>query len=610
MLCCPVRHQAGEPERHPTVGKVNNHLKVARRRGAGVAPRLQFECRMMGADNSRPRDITTKMETPLFLRSSPALRLGTLMAICGMLFFAFLGVRDIWDIDEGEHAAMAQTMLLSGDWITPVFNGIAFFDKPALFNWLNAFSFKLFGFTEFAARLPAALAGLGCVILAWQLGRRLFGEKAGFLAGLILATSLEFMILSRVVQYDIPFTFFVTLSLFCFAMGVHDPGKRRLYFICFYAAAALAVLTKGPIGVILPGMIVVIYLATTRRFHLLKEIQILPGIVIFITIVTPWFVLMEQANDGYLRYFILKQHLGNFLGGEGIMSPRHPEPFYYYVPILLAGLLPWSALLPQSVIRGWQSSPNSSSELSRFLVIWVLATFVFFSAATSKLSTYLLPVFPACAILIGHYLSEFLENPRPTARRGWIIGVVCWLIPISLLTAYAIPNDPWTYWDHKSGVVWQDFEFFIVMFSVLLLTTLILIVFRKNVAAIASAAATTPILAFFILFVVVPGANPYKGAKEISMQIDYILQDDQKIPMYGQLVDSALFYTRRKARMIDSEKELKHFLDSPKRRFVLMRSRARTEADTFKGDYHVILRIGNKAIVSNQPATRLLENSN
>jgi len=563
----------------------------------------------MDANNTRSRSIVIKMETSLFPNSSPALRLGSLIAICGMLFFAFLGVRDIWDVDEGMHAAIAQTMLLSGDWITPVFNGEAFFDKPVLFNWLNALSFKLFGITEFAARLPAALAGLGCVILVWQLGRRLYGEKAGFLAGLILATSLEFMILSRVVQYDIPFTFFVTLSLFCFAMGVNDQSKRRLYFFGFYAAAALAVLTKGPIGVILPGMIIFIYLAVARRFHLLKELQILPGIVLFMAIVTPWFVLMEQANDGYLKYFILKQNLGNFLGGEGAMQPRHPEPFYYYVPILLAGLFPWSALLPQALVRGWQRNRDNPPELSRFLIIWVLAMFVFFSMATSKLSTYVLPIFPACAILTGGYLAEYIENPRPTARRGWIIGIAFWLTPVVLLAAYAIPYDPWTYWNHKSGVVWQDFEFFIIMLGLLLLTTLMLVAFRKNVAAIVSATATAPVVTFFILFVVVPGANPYKGSKEIGMQIDYVLQDGQRIPMYGQMLDSALFYTRRDARMIDSEENLNQFLDSPERRFVLIRSRARTEADTFKGDYHVILRIGNKAIVSNQPATLPLENS-
>ena len=126
---------------------------------------------------------------------------------------------------------------------------------------------------------------------------------------------------------------------------------------------------------------------------------------------------------------------------------------------------------------------------------------------------------------------------------------------------------------------------------------------RKYMSAVVSVAITGPVLAFFILFVMVPGVNPYKGAKEISMQVDYILNDDQKIPMYGQMLDSALFYTRRDAQMIHGKENLQRYLDSPNQRFVLIRSRARTEAETFKGDYHVILRIGNKAIISNRPAT-------
>ena len=121
--------------------------------------------------------------------------------------------------------------------------------------------------------------------------------------------------------------------------------------------------------------------------------------------------------------------------------------------------------------------------------------------------------------------------------------------------------------------------------------------------AIISFALTGPILAYFILFVMVPGVNAYKGSKEISLQVDYILNDAQRIPMYGQMLDSALFYTGRDAQMIHGKENLYRYLDSSTRRYVLIRSRARTEADTFKGDYHVIFRIGNKAIVSNQPAT-------
>lgn len=516
---------------------------------------------------------------------------------------SFLGVRDIWDIDEGMHAAIAQTMVLSGDWVTPVFNGEAFFDKPALFNWLNAISFLIFGFTEFAARLPAALSGLGCVILTWQLGRKVYGEWTGFLSGVILATSLEFMILSRVVQYDIPFTFFTLLAMFFFASGVADEKKRRVYFLSFYAAAGLAVLTKGPLGLFLPSMVIGIYLLMTRQLRLLREMQILPGTVIFLAIVTPWFLLMERANDGYLNYFIVKQHFGNFFGGEGLMKPRHPEPFYYYMPVLLAGLLPWSAMLPQSIARAWGVDRNHANGLPLFLIIWIISMFVFFSAATSKLATYVLPIFPAAALLMGRYIAEFIETPTERARRGLIIGVTCWLVPIALVAAYAIAYDPWTNWQHRGGVRWIEFELFITIFTLLLGSILLFLLLRRYAAAFWSFAITTPILAVHLITVVIPDVNPYKGAKEIGLQIDYLLGDSQKIPMYGQLLDSALFYTNRGGQMIHKEEDLNRYLDSPNRRYVLVRSRAGTEDETFKGNYHVIFRIGNKAIVSNQPAT-------
>ena len=538
---------------------------------------------------------------PRFLNRQLVLLIG----VAGCLFFSFLGLRDIWDIDEGMHAAMAQTMVLSGDWITPYIDGEAFFDKPVLFNWLNAIAFVLFGFTETAARLPAAITGLGCVILTWQLARKLYGDRVGFLSGLVLATSLEFLILSRVVQYDIPFTFFTTLALWSFANAVIDEKRRRGYFLLFYAGAALAVLTKGPLGLFLPGMVIGVYLLATRQLKLISQMQIIPGILIFFAIVTPWFVMMERANEGYLNYFIVKQHFGNFLGGEGVMKPRHPEPFYYYIPVLLAGVLPWSALLPQSIVRAYKSDRMADHGMSLFFVIWIISMLAFFSAATSKLSTYMLPLFPAIAILIGRYVVSFLDEPSDEKRRGVLIGVGCWLLPIALLAAYAIPMDPWLYWNHRAGIIWAEFEMFLALFTTLLIVTFSLVYFRKNKAAITAFAVTTPALMLYIVLVLVPDVNPYKGAKEIGLQIDYLLDDRQKIPMYGQFQDSTLFYTGRESRMIHTEEDLARFLDSSNRRYVLIRDRSRKESDAFKGDYHIVLRVGNKAIVSNQPSTLL-----
>ena len=145
----------------------------------------------------------------MFSIQKESFKIAILVGASLLLFLLDLGGRDIWDIDEGMHAAIAQTMINSGDWITPVFNAEPFFDKPPLFNWLTALSFLIFGMTEFAARLPAALAGFGSVMLTYSLAKKIYSPEVGLLSGIILATSLEFMLLSRVVQYDIPFAFFI-----------------------------------------------------------------------------------------------------------------------------------------------------------------------------------------------------------------------------------------------------------------------------------------------------------------------------------------------------------------------------------------------------------------
>ena len=162
-----------------------------------------------------------------------------LMMLCLSLFFFRLGTRPLWDIDEGMHAAISKAMVLSGDWVTPQYNGKNFYDKPPLFNWLAAFSFLVFGFTEFAARLPAALLGSGCVMTTYLLGRRMFNLQVAFLSAVVLATSAEYIILSRVVVHDISLVFCDTLALTLFFLGYQNARHRKRNFLLGYAALKL-----------------------------------------------------------------------------------------------------------------------------------------------------------------------------------------------------------------------------------------------------------------------------------------------------------------------------------------------------------------------------------
>jgi hypothetical protein len=203
--------------------------------------------------------------------------------------------------------------------------------------------------------------------------------------------------------------------------------------------------------------------------------------------------------------------------------------------------------------------------------------------------------------MIARYLVDLQQSDGERLRRSMMIGVSCWLLPILLVSAYAIAFDPWTYWDVRSGIEWQNFEWFLLLFCGLLILPLTLFYLRRLRAATAGLALISPVLWLFILVVIVPGVNPYKGSKQIGLQIDYVLNDGQPIPMYGQLLDSTFFYTKRNGRVLHGEEELYRYLDSPDRRYVLIRSRARSEDELFTGNYHVIAREGNKAVVSNQP---------
>ena len=320
-----------------------------------------------------------------------------LIGTCLILYFFGLGAGPMGDIDEAMHAATSKDMVLSGDWVTPRYNGENFYDKPPLYNWLVAVSFLVFGFSEFAARLPAALLGSGCVMITYWLGRRMFGPPAAFLSALVLATSAEYIILSRVVVHDISLVFFDTLALALFFIGYQSNRQRKPAFLIGYAALGVAVLAKGPVGVVLPLMIIGLFLIYKRQLRFLKEMQIGWGVLIFLAVAAPWYILVSLRNPEYTEYFFLQQNIGSFLSQQS----RHPRPFYYYIPILLGGLFPWSLFLPLAVWRAFRNRRAARGDGLIFALIWFAVVLVFFSAASSKLGTYILPLFPAASVLVG-----------------------------------------------------------------------------------------------------------------------------------------------------------------------------------------------------------------
>jgi 4-amino-4-deoxy-L-arabinose transferase-like glycosyltransferase len=519
-----------------------------------------------------------------------------LVALCLLLFFADLGGRDLWDIDEGMHADIARAMLLSGDWITPRFNGDPFFDKPPLFNWLTAASFAILGLSEFAARLPAALSSLLCVLLTYAMGRALFTPRTGLLAGIVLATSLEFMLLARAVQYDSPFTLFITLSMCGYVFAMLSPHRSRPAWLLLYVGAALAVLTKGPLGAVLVGVPIAAHMLVRRNLSAFRQALTPIGIGLFLIIAVPWFVLMEQANPGFLDYFIVEQHLANIAGEVGTAVARHPEPAYYFLAILLLGFFPWSLVLPQSVYCLLKHREARGPAMDFYLVAIVLATLLIFSLPTSKLATYILPLFPAAAILVGRYWDRLLADPARVRKASQVLAFGAVAVGLVLTVLWLALGDPVDHLKIRSGINPAHVSRFLGAFGLLFLLAALWAWQARHGRSFTALAVAAPAFVFFVLWGLAPGADPYRSSKLVAARVDAILPAGEPIHVYGRLLDSAAFYTGRQVVLLDTEEEVARYLSGNDQAVLIARSRNGSFNDIPDIDLPVLFEIANKRI--------------
>ncbi|MCX6340580.1 MAG: glycosyltransferase family 39 protein [Candidatus Aureabacteria bacterium] len=333
------------------------------------------------------------------------------------LFFAFaffqcLGEYPLMDPDEGRYAEVPREMLESGGFVTPHLNYVHFFFKPPLFYWMNVISLKAFGESEFAVRFPSALCGFLVLVLTYFIGWKVFGRRAALLSAVILGTSGGYYTCSRLNLIDMPLTLCVTAALGFFLLASIETERHRgFYFHFFYIFMALAVLIKGLIGIILPGMVIFFYMLLMRRWRLLREMRLLAGALIVIGICAPWFILVSVKNPGFMKFFFLREHVGRFISQ---IHQRH-EFFGFFVPALLGMMFPWSFFLPAAVARFWSARKSDDYAAWLFLVLWALVILIFFSFSESALLTYILPIFPAVALLTGATLSAAFDR-----WSGWI----------------------------------------------------------------------------------------------------------------------------------------------------------------------------------------------
>jgi 4-amino-4-deoxy-L-arabinose transferase-like glycosyltransferase len=316
-----------------------------------------------------------------------------------VIFFYRLGAPGLMDPDEGRYAEIAREILVLKDWLIPHLNLFPYLEKPPLVYWLTALSFKVLGRNELAARLPSALSALGGLFLAYSLGRALWGTVTGFIGATVLATCCGYVVMGRILTLDMTFSLLLNLAI---ALGYLALSReRRDLWLWAYGVLALAVLAKGPVALVLAGLIWGLWVLFQRRPW---KSLIRPRSWLLLAVLTlPWFGYLQWHFPQYFRFFILEQHFGRFLS-----AAIHPEPFYYFIPVLLGLFLPWSFLLPWALFsRSEGRDPDRT-----FLLIWAGVVLIFFSLSRGKLPTYILPALLPLALLLGRRLHELMS-------RGW-----------------------------------------------------------------------------------------------------------------------------------------------------------------------------------------------
>lgn len=344
---------------------------------------------------------------------SPSVRTGLhllwLLLLGLPVFFFQLGAWPFLDPDEGRYAEISREMLLRGDFVTPTLNNVLYFEKPPLYYWSVCLAFKLFGPNEWAARSVSALSALGTVLVVYALGRRIYGARAGLLGAVVLSTTIFWSLMARqnLIDMQLSFLLMATLALWWFGQTEEHRSRQTAYFLGFWATLALAVLSKGPVAVLLIGVAIVIYAAVCRQWAALKTMHWLPGVAVFLLIAAPWYVAIARVQPDFNHFFWYGQHIARFLGKGD--NREHVHGATWFLPYLPVIFLPWSLFIPAAILAGWQQlrpGRGPKWDAAIYLLGFSLFVLLFFSASSGKLVTYILPMVPPVSLLLGAYFDR------------------------------------------------------------------------------------------------------------------------------------------------------------------------------------------------------------
>ena len=473
-----------------------------------------------------------------------------------LLYIIPLGVRPMVIPDETRYAEISREMIASGDWVVPHLDGIRYFEKPVLGYWLNAASIVLFGQNAFAARFPSAMAvGISALFLFLTVRRFAGSYWMGILAALVFLTCMEVFGVGVFSVLDSIFSMFVTAALisFFFAYMEVRSSKKTGLLALFGIFCGLAFFTKGFIAFAIPVMVIVPFIIWEGRWKELLRIPWVLPILAAALVLLPWSIIILFREPDFWKYFFWEEHIRRFIGNNA----QHFNPFWYFIPVIIGGSLPWITLFPAAISGLWKE--RFKDPLIRFAICWFLFLLLFFSASKGKLGTYILPCFPPLAILITTGLKKYLDGGKERAFTfgasflavmAGILAVILVLSQVTDFLGFRVYSSEET-WKWVAGTAGLLFWLSLLVYSIKSSN------FRKKLLLYSAA----PMLLMFIAHFIMPKQTiDRKAPGSFLMNNSNRVSPDNILVTDGLARAACWFYKRNDVYLLDDRGELKYGL--------------------------------------------------
>jgi 4-amino-4-deoxy-L-arabinose transferase-like glycosyltransferase len=460
-------------------------------------------------------------------------------------WFATLHVRPMFDPDEGRYAEIPREMAASGDWLTPRFDGLKYFEKPPLQYWATAAAYSVFGISEWTSRLWTVGLAFACLPMVFGWTRRLYGRNAALAAVVALCVSPYFGIVGHLDLLDAGFSFWLTGAVFAFTLAqTAEVGSReeRRWMLTAWVAAALAILSKGIVVGVLTGASLIVYSCIERDIRPWKRLHAAVGVPLFLLVAAPWFIAVSIRNPDFPEFFFIHEHFARFL----TTVHQRVEPWWFFLPPLLLGVLPWARGLVGGVVRAWRDAgPTPQFRPLRFLLIFAVFTLVFFSASGSKLAPYIQPMFPPLAVVVGVYLAERAGFLRSMAV---ITAILVSLVAVGVLIYSAIHNS----FIPQAATVWAALAIVVMLVAVYAS-------WREQrtdatVAAVVIAAAAA--FGWQCFMTALGAAPPARSARDLVAEVKPYVHPQTQLYSVGQYRETISPYLERTLTVVEFEGEL------------------------------------------------------